>query len=160
MAGGSRESQQTIKQTEHHYFSVLLLLLTFIHTHLNSPPSIHWVDFCSICSIHWWHWCCLEGSCDCLSGLRAKRPYFCLYQFHPKSGRLFIKSSRFPRSSRAASIKKWRKINQLDSMGLTVPTLPIIFGMDLGHFMPLISWIPIFGIELRLSLPCLDWMSI
>ena len=31
--------------------------------------------------------------------------------------------------------------------------------MELGHLTPLTSWISIFGNELRLSLPCLDWMS-
>ena len=80
----------------------------------------------------------------------------------------------FPRSARTnLDRREWRKMSHLDSMGLTVPTLPIIcpfpplprlwisiFGIELGHFMPFTSWISIFGYELCLSMPCLDWMSI
>ena len=45
------------------------------------------------------------GSCDCCL-VSWQFAYICLYQFHPKSGRLFRKNSLFSRSARAASIQE------------------------------------------------------
>ena len=157
MAGGSRESHLTIKQTEGNRVSVLRLLLTHFHSFHTLTSTHNSTDWPG--SIRWWYcgwWFCR------LFGY-WQNAHICLYQFHPESGRLFRKNSLFPRSARAASIqengrKRANNTGWAPRIQLYPSFVPSAF-TDWVIFMPFTSWISIFGNELRLSLPCLDWMS-
>ena len=131
MAGGSRESHLTIKQTGDIHLLVLPLLLTLQFPHSLSQQfasinSIYWTDFGSICSIDWWYWCCLRWFLRLLSGLLAKCSRLPL---PVPSGERMTLPEKFSLSEVCAhnlDRREWRKMSHLDSMGLTVPTLPII----------------------------------
>ena len=165
-AGGSQESHLTHKQTEETHIQVLLLLLTLFHTHthFNSQPSMSFTDWSG--SIQWCH--CGRWFCRLFLlaiSIRLPLPTRDQEQDAPRE-----KFSLSEVCARSLDQGEWRKMNQLDSMGLTVATLPIIcpfrlirgFGFPFlaGHFMPFTSGVSIFGNELRISLPCLEWMSI
>ena len=81
---------------------------------------------------------------------------------------LFFRGLRAqPRCKRMAENEPWgldgfqgTNFTHRMSFPLLLRFLISIFGMELGHLVPLTSWISIFGNELRLSLPCPGWMSI
>ena len=154
MAGGSRESHLAIKQTEITNVSVLRLLLTLIHTHFNSQPSIHWTDsFGSICSIHWWCWWCVRWFLR-LSSLAIS--------IHLPL-RMRDQAQDAPREKFSLSEvcahnlvrREWRKMSHLDSMGLTVPTLPITcpFRLYRGYGFPSLALNWVTSCHLPLGFP-------
>ena len=150
MAGGSRESHPTIKQTEDNRVSVLPLLLTlqFSHSlsHIHSINSICWTDsFGSICSIYWWYWCCLRWF------LRLFLPTRDQAQDAPRE-----KFSLSEVSAHNLDRTEWRKMSQPDSMGLTDPNLPIIcpFRLYRGFGFPFLASSLVTSCHLPLGFPC------
>ena len=104
MAGGSRESHLTIKQTRNTRVLVLplLLLLTHFHTHTSTHnlqrPSLTGlvlVQFGGVTVsggfIDWFHW---------------QFPHNCLYECEIKRKMLLAKNSLFPRSVRTTSLEE------------------------------------------------------
>ena len=115
----------TYKQTSTRRVLVLpLLLLTLIHTHFNSQPSIHWMAW-SAATLLWCWWCrylrwflrLVSLAISIHSPLRMRDQA----QDAPRE-----KFSLSEVCAHNLDRREWRKMSQLDSMGLTVPTLPII----------------------------------
>ena len=157
MAGGSRESHLTIKQTEDNvHVSVLRLLLTLTHTHFNSQSSIHWTDsFSSICSTYWWYWWCVRWFLRLfLLAISIQLP------LQTRDEDQEAPREKFSLSEVCAhnlDRREWRKMSQSDSMGLTVPTLPIIcpFRLYRGYGFPFLALNWVTSCHLPLGFPFL-----
>ena len=120
MAGGSQESHLAIKQTDNVRLLVLRLLLTHFHTHFNSQPSMSFTDWSG--SIRWCY--CVGGSFDCFHwpiSIHLPLPTPDQAQDAPRE-----KFSLSEVCAHNLDRREWRKMSQPNSMGLTVPTLPII----------------------------------
>ena len=178
MAGGSRESHLTIKQTGDDTFTCFtttthtsISTLTFTTIRLNQLNLLDGlfrlnvlnllvvlVLFTVVPAIAVW----FTGNFHTFAFTSFIR------RAHDSSGKIlsFRGLRAQPRYKRMAE-KEPTTLDGLYGSNFTHPLylLPLprfwisIFGIELGHFMPFTSWISIFGIELRLSLPCLDWMS-
>ena len=154
MAGGSRESHLTIKQTRTNV-SVLLLLLThsLSHTH-----SINWTDsFGSICSIYRWYWCCLRWFLRLLSGLLAKCSRLPLPVSSEERTTLHQKFSLSEVCARSLDTREWQKKSQQHWMGSTDPTLPILctFCLYRGFGFPFLALSWVTSCHLPLGFPFL-----
>ena len=159
MAGGSRESHLTIKQTEDNVrVSVLRLLLTLTHTHthFNSQSSIHWTDsFDSICSTYWWYWWCVRWFLRLVSlAISTQLPLRVRDQVQDAPREKFSLSEVCAHN---LDRREWRKMSHLDSMGLTVPTLPIIcpFRLYRGYGFPILASNWVTSCHLPLGFPFL-----
>ena len=141
MAGGSQESHLAIKQTDNVRLLVLRLLLTHFHAHFNSQPSMSFTDWSGSGSIWWWY-----------CGRWFYRLFSLAISIHLPL-RMRDQAQDAPREKFSLSEvcahnldrREWRKMSHLDSMGLTVPTLPIIcpFRLYRGCGFPFLasSWV-------------------
>ena len=141
-AGGSQKAGGPVemahlasKQTRTRRALVLPLLLTHFHTHFNSQFSICWTDWFG--SIRWCH--C--GRWFCRLFLLAISIHLPLPTRDQGQDAPREKFSLSEVCARNLDRREWRKMSQLESMGLTVATLPIIcpfrlyrgFGFQFWH---------------------------
>ena len=162
MAGGSRESHLTIKQTGDIHLLVLPLLLTLQFPHSLSQQfasinSTYWTDFGSICSIDWWYWCCLRWFLRLLSGLLAKCSRLPLPVPSGERTALPEKLSLSEVCARSLDTREWLKKSQRHWMGSTVATLPILctFCLYRGFGFPFLASSWVTSCHLSLGLPFL-----
>ena len=143
----SNKQTMCIYKFYHYFYSHL-----FTHTSTHSPQFTGWPGVLQLyCGVgiyggffDWFHW---------------QFPHNCLYECEIKRKTLLAKNSLFPRSVRTTSSvrREWRKMSHLDSMGLTVPTLPIIcpFRLYRGYGFPFLASNWVTSCHLPLGFPFL-----